>query len=47
VPVGWAGKRSGALRVGPWTGLAATLYLGVPVWAIRLGRQLLDEAGRG
>jgi hypothetical protein len=44
VPVGWAGKRSGALRVGPWTGLAATLYLGVPVWAIRLGRQLLDEA---
>ena len=45
VPVGWAGKRSGALRVGPWTGLAATLYLGVPVWAIRLGRQLLDEAG--
>jgi hypothetical protein len=45
VPVGWAGKRSGVLRVGPWTGLAATLYLGVPVWAIRLGRQLLDEAG--
>ena len=44
VPVGWAGKRSCALRVGPWTGLAATLYLGVPVWAIRLGRQLLDEA---
>lgn len=44
VPVGWAGKRSGMLRVGPWTGLAATLYLGVPIWAIRLGRQLLDEA---
>ena len=45
VPVGWAGKRAGVLRVGPWTGLAATLYLGVPVWAIRLGRQLLEEAG--
>ena len=44
VPVGWAGKRAGTLRVGPWTGLAATLYLGVPAWAIRLGRQLLDEA---
>jgi hypothetical protein len=45
IPVGWAGRRSGTLRVGPWTGLAATLYLGVPVWAIRLGRQLLVEAG--
>jgi hypothetical protein len=45
VPVGWAGKASGALRVGPWTGLAATLYVGTPLWAIRLGRQLLDEAG--
>ena len=45
VPAGWAGKRAGVLRVGPWTGLAATLYLGVPVWAIRLGRQLVDEAG--
>src|SRR5438046_3381977 len=45
VPVGWAGRRAGVLRVGPWTGLAATLYLGVPVWAIRLGRQLLDEPG--
>lgn len=45
VPVGWAGRRAGVLRVGPWTGLAATFYLGMPVWAIRLGRQLMDEAG--
>jgi hypothetical protein len=45
VPVGWAGRRAGVLRVGPWTGLAATLYLGFPLWTIRLGRQLLDEAG--
>lgn len=44
LPVGWAGRRSGALRVGPWTGLAATLYVGYPLWAIRIGRQLLDEA---
>ena len=43
VPVGWAGKRAGVLRVGPWTGFAATLYLGMPVWAIRLGSQLRDE----
>ena len=45
IPVGWAGSRAGVLRVGPWTGLAATLYLGFPVWTIRLGRQLLDESG--
>ena len=45
VATGWAGRRSGALRVGPWTGLGAALYVGMPVWAIRLGRQLLDEAG--
>ena len=44
VPVGWAGKRAGVLRVGPGTGIAATLYLGLPLWAIRLGRQLVDEA---
>jgi len=45
IPVGWAGRRAGVLRVGPWTGLAATLYIGFPLWTIRLGRQLLDEAG--
>jgi hypothetical protein len=46
VAVGWAGRRTRVLSVGPWTGLAAALYVGYPLWAIRLGRQLLGEARR-
>jgi hypothetical protein len=44
VVTGWAGRRARVLRVGPWTGLAAALYVGFPVWAFRLGRQLIEEA---
>lgn len=44
VAVGYLGRRSASLPVGPALGLASALYVGYPVWAWRLGRWLVVGA---
>lgn len=46
VATSWLGRRTGALRLGPGTGLAAALYVGYPVWAFRLAQELDGEPMR-
>ncbi len=43
VATSWLGHRTGALRMGAGTGLAAALYAGYPVWAFRLADELGAE----
>jgi hypothetical protein len=38
VAAAFAGRRTGDAPAGPWTSLAAALYLGYPLWAYRVGR---------
>ena len=44
VVVSWIGRVSGQWPVGVGLGLLAALYVGYPIWAVRLGRQLLTVA---
>ena len=44
VVVSWIGRAGGHWPVGVGLGLLAALYVGYPIWAVRLGRQLLTVA---
>ncbi len=44
VVVSWIGRASGRLPLGVGLGLLAALYLGYPIWALRLGRHLVTRA---
>ena len=44
VVVSWIGHRSGRLPFGVGLGLLAGLYVGYPMWAVRLGRHLVTGA---
>jgi hypothetical protein len=44
VAAGAVGRPRG-LPIGPWLGVAAGLYFGYPVWAIRLGRYFAHDRG--
>jgi hypothetical protein len=44
VTTSWLGRRSGVLDFGAGTGVLAALYVGYPVWAFRLARQLSGTA---
>jgi hypothetical protein len=46
VAVSWIGRASGRMPVGVGLGLLAALYVGYPIWAVRLGRHLVTRVNR-